>query len=52
MRLDYPRYEVIFAFQDAEDEAIPVVRLLIKNYKHVDARIVISESRPRAAEPR
>ncbi|KAL1410180.1 Ceramide glucosyltransferase [Vanrija albida] len=42
MRLAYPRYEVIFAFQDGGDEAIGVARLLIKNYPGVDAKIVIN----------
>ncbi|TXT11030.1 hypothetical protein VHUM_01781 [Vanrija humicola] len=45
MQLEYPRYEVIFAFQDAGDEAIAVAQLLIKNYAHVDARIVINPAK-------
>jgi ceramide glucosyltransferase len=43
MRLDYPKYEVLFALQSEADEAIPVVEMVLKRYPHVDARIVISE---------
>lgn len=43
MRIDYPKYEVIFALQDENDEAIPIVKMLMKRYPNVDASIVISE---------
>lgn len=42
MRLDYPRFEVIFALQDENDEAVPVVKMLIQKYPDVQASIVIS----------
>lgn len=52
MRLDYPNYEVIFALQDDNDEALPVVRMVMDKNPDVDARVIISEclflpSRPR-----
>lgn len=43
MRLNYPKYEVIFALQDPRDEALPVVKLVMAKYPHVPASIVISE---------
>jgi ceramide glucosyltransferase len=44
MRLNYPRYEVIFALQDPKDEALPVVQMVMARHPHVPARVVISES--------
>lgn len=44
MRLDYPNYEVIFALQDPNDEALPVVRMVMEKNPDVDARVIISES--------
>lgn len=44
MNLEYPKYEVIFALQDERDEALPVVKLIMEKYPHVDSRIIISES--------
>jgi hypothetical protein len=43
MKLDYPKYEIIFALQDEHDEAIPVVQLVMHKYPAVSARIIISE---------
>lgn len=43
MRLDYPNYEVIFALQDPNDEALPVVRMVMEKNPDVDARVIISE---------
>lgn len=44
MRLNYPKYEVIFALQDPRDEALPVVKMVMAKYPDVPASIVISES--------
>lgn len=43
MKLDYPKFEIIFALQDDQDEAIPVVRLVMQQHPTVTARIIISE---------
>lgn len=43
MRLDYPKFEVIFALQAENDEAIPVVNMLMAKFPKVQASIVISE---------
>lgn len=43
MKLDYPNYEVIFALQDLDDEALPVVRMIIDKYPKVHARVVIGK---------
>lgn len=44
MRLNYPKYEVIFALQDPRDEALPVVKMVMGKYPHIPASIVISKS--------
>lgn len=43
MKLDYPKYEVLFALQDEIDEALPVVRMVREKYPEVPSRIVIGE---------
>lgn len=43
MNLEYPKYEIIFALQDDQDEALPVVRMVMEKYPHVDARVIIGE---------
>lgn len=43
MRLDYPKYEVIFALQSKTDEALGVVEMLMNKFPHVDAKVVVSE---------
>lgn len=43
MLLQYPNYEVIFALQDENDEAIPVVNMVMGKHPKVQASIVISE---------
>jgi ceramide glucosyltransferase len=43
MRLEYPNYEIIFALQNDDDEALPVVRLIMEKYPSVDAKIIISK---------
>ena len=44
MKLCYPKYEVIFALQDENDEAIPVVRMIMEKYPESNARIIIGKS--------
>lgn len=44
MKLDYPKYQVLFALQDEQDEALPVVHMIMDKYPHVDARVIIGES--------
>ena len=44
MKLDYPIFEVIFAVQDENDEALPVVKMVMDKYPDVPARVIISES--------
>ncbi|WVQ83528.1 hypothetical protein IAT38_005669 [Cryptococcus sp. DSM 104549] len=41
MKLDYPKFEVIFALQDEKDEALPVVTMVMEKYPEVDARVII-----------
>ncbi|GFZ42874.1 hypothetical protein JCM24511_00592 [Saitozyma sp. JCM 24511] len=45
MRLEYPKYEVIFALQDEDDEALPVVKMVIEKYPDVPASISINDAR-------
>lgn len=44
MKLEYPKYEVIFALQDEHDEAIPVVKMILDKFPTIPARIIISTS--------
>lgn len=44
MNLDYPTYEIIFALQDQDDEAIPVVKMLMEKHPQIEAKIVIGET--------
>ena len=41
MLLEYPNYEVIFAIQSPEDEALPVVKMVMAKHKDVPAKIKI-----------
>mgnify|MGYP002717777689 CR=1 FL=1 len=41
MKLEYPKYEVLFALQDENDEALPVVRMILEKYPKVPAKIII-----------
>lgn len=45
LALDYPkdRYEVIFALQRENDQALDVVRRLMSKYTDVDMRVIVSE---------
>nr|XP_019049941.1 ceramide glucosyltransferase [Kwoniella bestiolae CBS 10118]OCF28871.1 ceramide glucosyltransferase [Kwoniella bestiolae CBS 10118] len=45
MKLDYPKFEVIFALQDEHDEAIPVVRMVMEKYPDVKARVIIGDTK-------
>ncbi|KAK8861307.1 hypothetical protein IAR55_002126 [Kwoniella newhampshirensis] len=45
MKLDYPKFEVIFALQDEKDEALPVVRMVMGKYPEVDAKVVINDEK-------
>ena len=49
MKLDYPKYEVLFALQDEKDEALPVVKMVMEKYPSVRAQVIIGES---SAAPR
>ncbi|EPX82579.1 ceramide glucosyltransferase [Salipiger mucosus] len=40
---DYPRYEIIFCAQDADDPAVPLVRRLIAEHPAVEARLLIGD---------
>lgn len=43
MKLSYPKFEVIFALQNENDEAIPVVNMVMEKYQDIDARVIIGE---------
>ncbi|WWC68954.1 uncharacterized protein I206_102890 [Kwoniella pini CBS 10737] len=45
MTLDYPKYEVIFALQDENDEAIPVVRMVMEKYPEIKSKIIIDSTK-------
>src|SRR5687768_5990698 len=44
-RLTYPRYEVIFCIEDADDEAVPMVRRLMAAHPGVDASLIFGRER-------
>ena len=37
--MDYPLYELLFCVQDVNDPAINVVKSLIEQYSHIDAKL-------------
>ncbi|HEY6147973.1 MAG TPA: glycosyltransferase, partial [Thermoanaerobaculia bacterium] len=39
-RLEYPRYELIFAVESESDAAVALVRRILREFPHADARIV------------
>ncbi|WVO17920.1 hypothetical protein L204_105618 [Cryptococcus depauperatus] len=41
MKLDYPKFQVIFAVQDDNDEALPVVQMVIDKYPKIEAKVII-----------
>ncbi|ADV25270.1 ceramide glucosyltransferase [Cryptococcus gattii Ru294] len=51
MKLDYPKFEVIFAVQDEKDEALPVVNMVMEKYPEVEARVII-DSRKVGVNPK
>ncbi|QNT77854.1 bacteriohopanetetrol glucosamine biosynthesis glycosyltransferase HpnI [Entomobacter blattae] len=42
-RLNYPKFELIFGFQNPKDPAIALVEALQKEYPHVSSRIIIGQ---------
>ena len=44
--LDATGYEIIFCAAREDDPAVPLVRKLISEYPHVDARLLIGDDRP------
>lgn len=44
MKLSYPNYEVIFALQDENDEALPVVRMIMEKYPDIKSTVIIGMS--------
>ena len=42
---DYPEFEILFAVNDAEDPAIPIVRKLIVNFPGRSIRLIVVEDR-------
>jgi cellulose synthase/poly-beta-1,6-N-acetylglucosamine synthase-like glycosyltransferase len=51
MKLDYPKYEMIFSVQGEDDEALPVVRMIMEKYPDVNAKIIIGQSRNHTSSP-
>ena len=43
MKLRYPRFEVLFALQHDDDEALSVVRAIMEAQPNIDARVLISK---------
>lgn len=43
MKLEYPKFEVIFAVQNEKDEALPVVNMVMEKYPEVEAKVIIGE---------
>lgn len=39
--LDYERYELLLCCEDADDPIVPVIRRLIAEHRHVDAKLLI-----------
>lgn len=44
LQLDYPDYELLIGFQRADDPAIPVLKRLLEQHPHAQARIEIIET--------
>jgi ceramide glucosyltransferase len=40
---DYSEYQIIFGLQDKNDPAIPVVKKIINEFKHIDASYVVDQ---------
>jgi ceramide glucosyltransferase len=44
-RQDYPEFEILFAVNDAEDPAVPIVRKLIADFPGRSVRLIVVEER-------
>ncbi len=45
-RQDYPQYEILFAADEADDAALPVIRELCARYPHIPTRILVTGEPP------
>lgn len=45
-RQDYPEYEILFAADQADDAALPVIREICARYPHIPSRIMITGPPP------
>jgi len=45
-RQDYPAYEIIFAADEADDPALPVIREICARYPHIPTKIMVTGKPP------
>lgn len=45
---DYPQYEVIFCVSDAADPALPVLRRIVRDFPHLDIKVIVGSGRDAA----
>ena len=45
-RQDYPEYEILFAADEADDSAIPVIQEICARYPHIPSRILVTGQPP------
>jgi ceramide glucosyltransferase len=45
-RQDYPAYEILFAADESDDAALPVIREICERYPHIPSRILITGQPP------
>jgi ceramide glucosyltransferase len=45
-RQDYPEYEILFAVDDAQDSAIPIVEKLLRDFPRVPIRLLVGSAIP------
>jgi ceramide glucosyltransferase len=45
-RQDYPEYEILFAADQADDTALPVIREICAHYPHIPSRILVTGDPP------
>jgi ceramide glucosyltransferase len=43
---DYPRFEILFAFKEATDPALPLVEKLMAEYPHIPCTLVVTGASP------